>query len=104
MKCKYTKKQLEEIYNCKISKTDEGLYVADGLPDNTGNKIFGYADGWNLDELHESIREDLYTYPNETDCYEFEGEKMCAEDVISALADTGRIFIEWENNVGKITC
>ena len=63
MKEHYSKKQLEEIYNCEIFKDfgfdDSHLYwVANGLPiEGTDECIFDYADGWTLDELHENIRE-----------------------------------------------
>ena len=70
MKEKYTKKQIEEIYNCKVNKTEEGFYTAVGKSDETGNKWFGYADGWTLDELHDDIRESLYCYPNESEVEE----------------------------------
>lgn len=64
MQNKYSRKQLEELYNCKIFKTttcDEDNYVfwaAQGLPftENGEDKLFGDACGWDLDELHEDIR------------------------------------------------
>ena len=64
MQNKYSRKQLEELYNCKIFKTttcDEDNYVfwaAQGLPftENGENRLFGDACGWDLDELHEDIR------------------------------------------------
>ncbi len=59
MKNKYSKKQIEELYNCKITYED-GFYTAHGLTDENGHQWFGYADGWNLDELHDEIRENLY--------------------------------------------
>lgn len=36
MKNKYTKKQIEELYNCKITYED-GFYTAHGLTDENGN-------------------------------------------------------------------
>lgn len=65
MENKYSKKQLEELYNCDIFKDCAGLddgylyWVAQGLPltENGDNSLFIYADGDNLDELHENIRE-----------------------------------------------
>ena len=65
MENKYSKKQLEELYNCQIFK-DNGFddshlfWTVHGLPidskdDNT--ILFEYADGWDLNELHENIRE-----------------------------------------------
>lgn len=66
MKNKYTKKQLEELYNCEIFKdtgydSDLKYWVAQGLPftENGEDSLFTYADGWNLDELHENIREEI---------------------------------------------
>lgn len=64
MKNKYSKKQLEELYNCEIFK-DTGFdsctkfLVAQGLPftEDGEDSLFTYADGWDLDELHENIRE-----------------------------------------------
>lgn len=66
MQNKYSKKQLEELYNCSISK-DSGFddshlfWVAQGLPftENGEDKLFAYADGWDLDELHENIRTEI---------------------------------------------
>lgn len=73
---KYSKKQLEELYNCKISKDfgfDDGhlFYVAQGLPftENGEDFLFTYADGWDLDELHENIRESI-----RENCIVFDGE------------------------------
>ena len=67
MKNKYSRKQLEELYNCKIFKTttcNEDNYVfwaAQGLPftENGEDRLFGDACGWDLDELHEDIRETI---------------------------------------------
>ena len=67
MKNKYSKKQLEELYNCKIFKAvtcNEDAYTfwtAEGLPFTEGgeDKLFSFADGWTLDELHEDIREEI---------------------------------------------
>lgn len=64
MQNKYSRKQLEELYNCKIFKTttcNEDNYVfwaAQGLPftENGEDRLFGDACGWDLDELHEDIR------------------------------------------------
>lgn len=64
MKNKYTKKQLEELYNCTIFKDtgfDSNLkyWVAQGLPftEDGEDSLFTHADGGDLDELHENIRE-----------------------------------------------
>ena len=64
MKNKYSKKQLEELYNCEIFKdtgfdSDLKFWVAQGLPfaEDWEDNLFTYADGWDLDELHENIRE-----------------------------------------------
>lgn len=53
MENKYSRKQLEELYNCKIFKTctcNEDNYVfwtAEGLPFTEGgeDKLFSFADG-----------------------------------------------------------
>ena len=62
MNQKYTKKQLEELYMCSISK-DNGFdnphtyLVALGIPINLNDDVlFDYADGWTLSELHDNIR------------------------------------------------
>ena len=64
----YSKKQLEELYNCQIFK-DAGFddnhqfWTAHGEPLDKqldGSELFIYADGWTLDELHENIREEIY--------------------------------------------
>lgn len=66
MECKYSKKQLEEIYNCEIFKDfgfdDSHLFwVANGLPiEGTDEYLFDYVDGWTLDELHENIRKAMF--------------------------------------------
>ena len=60
------KKQLEELYNCEIFK-DTGFdsctkfWVAQGLPftEDGEDILFTYADGWDLNELHENIREEI---------------------------------------------
>ncbi|MGF0147662.1 hypothetical protein ACQRDF_09620 [Lachnospiraceae bacterium SGI.054] len=64
MKNKYSKKQLEELYNCEIFKdtgfdSDLKFWVTQGLPftEDWEDNLFTYADGWDLDELHENIRE-----------------------------------------------
>ena len=80
MKNKYTKKQLEKFYNCNIYKDfyfdefydydDECkkleavfIYRADGLPiKENGDYLFDYADGRDLDELHENIRKAIIEY------------------------------------------
>ena len=61
----YTKKQLEELYNCEIIK-DTGFddshtfWVARGLPlDGYDEPIFSDASGFTLDELHEEIRNNI---------------------------------------------
>ena len=67
MKEHYSKKQLEELYNCDIFK-DNGFddshqfWVAHGqeLTEGGEDELFIYADGWTLDELHENIREAIY--------------------------------------------
>lgn len=63
MENKYSKKQLEELYNCEIFKDfgfdDSHLFwVVQGLPltENGDDYLFTYADGWDLNELHENIR------------------------------------------------
>ena len=64
MEQKYSKKQLEELYNCTIFK-DTGFddshqfWTAHGNPlyEDSDNVLFTYADGWDLKELHENIRE-----------------------------------------------
>ena len=64
MEQKYSKKQLEELYHCNIFKDYAGFdgghlsWCAKGLP--VGDKeppLFNFACAWNLDELHEDIRE-----------------------------------------------
>lgn len=67
MKNKYSKKQLEELYNCTIFKVDTSFdsdlkfWVAQGLPftEDGEDILFTYADGWDLNELHENIREEI---------------------------------------------
>ena len=66
MKNEYSKKQLEELYNCTIFRDtgfDSGLkfWVAQGLPftESGEDKLFTHADGWDLDELHENIRTEI---------------------------------------------
>lgn len=66
MKEHYTKKQLEELYNCEIFKDtgfDNGhsFWTAHGRPlsDDKEEPLFTYADGWTLDELHENIRDEI---------------------------------------------
>ncbi len=63
MQNKFSKKQLKELYNCEIFK-DSGFdnshlfWVAHGLPltEDGEDHLFTYADGWDLDDLHENIR------------------------------------------------
>lgn len=66
MENKYTKKQLEELYNCEIFKDTESgdtgyqMWVAYGksIDDQDEKfKLFSYASGFTLDELHNEIRE-----------------------------------------------
>lgn len=73
---KYSKKQLEELYNCDIFKDfgfdDSHLFlVAQGLPftEDGDDCLFVHADGWDLDELHENIREAIREH-----CIVFDGE------------------------------
>lgn len=76
MQNKYSKKQLEELYNCEIFK-DSGFdnshlfWIAHGLPltEDGEDILFTYADGWDLNELHESIREAIREH-----CIVFDGE------------------------------
>ena len=78
MKNKYSKKQLEELYNCEIFK-DTGFdsctkfWVAQGLPftEDGEDILFTYADGWDLNELHENIREEI-----RKSVIVFEGEEL----------------------------
>lgn len=63
MEQKYSKKQLEELYNCTIFKdtgfdSSSQFWTAHGNPvDKDGDIVlFTYADGWDLKELHENIR------------------------------------------------
>lgn len=73
---KYSKKQLEELYNCDIFK-DSGFddshlfWVAQGLPftEDGDDCLFVHADGWDLDELHENIRTAIREH-----CIVFDGE------------------------------
>lgn len=77
MKNKYSKKQLEELYNCDIFKDCAGLgdgymyWVATGLPltEDGDDDLFDYADGADLDELHENIRKAI-----RKNCIVFDGE------------------------------
>lgn len=76
MQNKYSKKQLEELYNCEIFK-DSGFdnshlfWIAHGLPltEDGEDILFTYADGWDLNELHENIREAIREH-----CIVFDGE------------------------------
>ena len=73
---KYSKKQLEELYNCDIFK-DSGFddshlfWVAQGLPftEDGDDCLFVHADGWDLNELHENIRAAIRGH-----CIVFDGE------------------------------
>ena len=65
MKCNYSKKQLEELYNCEIYKQwwHDGdspfMWVAHGEPIDTNiddSTLFKLASGYTLQELHEDIR------------------------------------------------
>lgn len=76
MQNKYSKKQLEELYNCDIFKDfgfDDGhlFWVAQGLSftEDGDDYLFIYADGWTLDELHENIRKAILE-----NCIVFPGE------------------------------
>lgn len=82
MQEKYTKKQIEEIYNCKVTKEDD-FYTAYGKLDENGQRFFEYADGWNLDELHNSIRENLIA-----DCILEEVSKQNSYKVITLCGST----------------
>ncbi len=76
MQNKYSKKQLEELYNCEIFK-DSGFdnshlfWTAHGLllTEDGEDILFTYADGWDLSELHENIREAIREH-----CIVFDGE------------------------------
>ena len=77
MQNKYSKKQLEELYHCQIFK-DTGFddshqfWTAHGEPVDKNidsSELFTYADGWDLDELHENIREEIRKH-----CIVFDGE------------------------------
>ena len=62
MQNKYSKKQLEELYNCDIFKdSDLGLWVAQGVQftDDEEDCLFVHASGQDLDELHENIRKKI---------------------------------------------
>ena len=62
MQNKYSKKQIEELYNCDIFKdSDLGLWVAQGLQftDDEEDCFFVQALGQDLDELHENIRKKI---------------------------------------------
>ena len=62
MQNKYSKKQIEELYNCDIFKdSDLGLWVAQGLQftEDEEGCIFVHASGQDLDELHENIRKKI---------------------------------------------
>ena len=62
MKNKYSKKQLEELYNCEIFKDSElGLWVAQAVQftDDEADCFFVQASGHDVDELHENIRKKI---------------------------------------------
>ncbi len=77
MRNKYSKKQLEELYNCEIFKDSAGLddgylfWVAQGLSftEDGDDYLFTYADGNDLNELHENIRKAIREH-----CIVFDGE------------------------------
>lgn len=71
MQNKYSKKQLEEIYNCDIFKDSElGLWVAQRLQftEDEEDYLFVHASGQDLDELHENIRRKICNH-----CIVFDG-------------------------------
>ena len=62
MQNKYSKKQIEELYNCDIFKDSElGLWVAQKLQftEDEEDCLFVHAYGSDLDELHENIRKKI---------------------------------------------
>lgn len=76
MQNKYSKKQLEELYNCDVSKIQVLMIVicfwwhrAYRLQKMGDDCLFVHANGWDLDELHENIREAIREH-----CIVFDGE------------------------------
>ena len=62
MENKYSKKQIEELYNCEIFKdSDLGLWVAQAVQftDDEEDCFFVQASGHDVDELHENIRKKI---------------------------------------------
>ena len=62
MQNKYSKKQIEELYNCEIFKdSDLGLWVAQAVQftDDEEDCFFVQASGHDVDELHENIRKKI---------------------------------------------
>ena len=62
MQNKYSKKQIEELYNCDIFKdSDLGLWVAQAVQftDDEEDCFFVQASGHDVDELHENIRKKI---------------------------------------------
>ena len=62
MQNKYSKKQIEELYNCEIFKdSDLGLWVAQAVQftDDEDDCFFVQATGHDVDELHENIRKKI---------------------------------------------
>ena len=62
---KYSKKQIEELYNCDIFKdSDLGLWVAQAVQftEDEEDCLFVHATGQDLDELHENIRRKIHSF------------------------------------------
>ena len=62
MQNKYSKKQIEELYNCDIFKdSDLGLWVAQAVQftEDEEDCFFVQASGHDIDELHENIRKKI---------------------------------------------
>ena len=62
MQNKYSKKQIEELYNCEIFKdSDLGLWVAQAVnfTEDEEDCFFVQATGHDVDELHENIRKKI---------------------------------------------
>ena len=71
MQNKYSKKQIEELYNCDIFKDSElGLWVAQRLQftEDEEDCLFVHISGQDLDELHENIRKKIRNH-----CWNFGG-------------------------------
>ena len=65
MQNKYSKKQLEELYNCDIFKDSElGLWVAQMIQftEEEADCLFVHTSGHDLDELHENIRKKIHSF------------------------------------------